>query len=153
MFQRRWHQPETRFIADRDPNNGKEYREFKWPGYPRRVRVEEREVATEPVTQSEESAPSPFVPTAVRATEGSHAPDHARRLTFRFLSLPSLVRYEIALKLGLLREEDDALSRDALFLEVFKRAVQAGLLAKLWDETEQRHEDQADHNPFQAPGE
>lgn len=146
LFQRRWHQPETRFIADRDPNNGNEYRDFKWPGYPHRA--DKPDVVADPVVQSEASAPPPL-PTV--DTQVSLAPDHARRLTFRFLSLPSLVRYEIAVKLGLLKEEDHALSRDALFLEVFKRAVQAGRLAELWDETEQRYKDPADHNPFQDP--
>ena len=146
LFQRRWHQPETRFIAERDPNNGHEHREFKWPGYPRRADEQQDASATAGAVEPDDSARSELP--AVAPPEVATVPDYARRLTFRFLTLPSLVRYEISLKLGLLREEDDARSRDALFLEVFKRAVQAGQLARLWEETEKRHKDPADHNPF-----
>ncbi|WP_434301400.1 metallophosphoesterase [Corallococcus exiguus] len=155
LFQRRWHQSETCFVADRNPNNGMEYRDFKWPGFPRRVRVGESVISPPQVTKPETPAVPHVVPTTVVDPEAAPASDSARLLTFRFLTLPSLVRYEIALKLGLLREEDDALPRESLFLEVFKRAVDARLLAKLWTETEQRHNDPAPINPFQnsQPGE
>jgi hypothetical protein len=77
--------------------------------------------------------------------------DHKQRLTFRFLRLPTLDRYQIALKLGLMREGDDALPPNTVFLEVFQRAVDARRLADLWDETEKRHNDRAPLNPFRSP--
>ena len=77
-----------------------------------------------------------------------NADDDKQRLTFRFLRLPTLDRYQIALTLGLMREGDDALPPNTVFLEVFRRAVQAQRLADLWDETEQRHDDPAPTNPF-----
>jgi predicted phosphodiesterase len=157
LFQRRWHQPDTCFIPDRDPNNGKEYREFKWAGYPRRARAVESALVTSQLAHGEQAPAAPQVVPTTPALDAqpNTGSDHARRLTFRFLTLSTLVRYEIALKLGLLREGDESLPRDTLFLEVFQRAVDARLLAELWDETEWRHDDPARINPFRnsQPGE
>jgi predicted phosphodiesterase len=156
LFQRRWHQPETCFIADRDPKNGKEYREFKWAGYPRRIRAVETPRAAALIEVDQVAAAPQEVsepPTLDAATSTDSEPKH--RLTFRFLTLSTLDRYEIALKLGLLHEGDESLPPNTLFLEVFQRAVKARLLAELWNETEQRHDDPARINPFHnsKPGE
>jgi hypothetical protein len=150
LFQRRWHQPETTFIAERDPNNGKEYREFKWPGFPQRVPASASpQTFAPPSTPVDEVVPAPLaVPASPTDAEPSTNSEHKQRLTFRFLTLSTLERYEIALKLGLLREGDDALPPNTVFLEVFQRAVDTQRLAELWDETERRHEDSARFNPF-----
>lgn len=71
------------------------------------------------------AAPAPL---AVNSSPNSE--DHKQRLTFRFLRLPTLDRYQIALKLGLMREGDDALPPNTVFLEVFQRAVDARRLAE-----------------------
>lgn len=148
LFQRRWHQPDTSFVADRDPKNGKEYREFKWTGFPRRipaVAIQQRvALQVDQVVAALQVLPTP--PTL--DTEPSTESEHKHRLTFRFLTLSTLERYEIALKLGLLREGDDSLPPNTVFLEVFQRAVDALLLAELWDETERRHDDPPRINPF-----
>ena len=83
---------------------------------------------------------------------GEHAPIKAdkRRLTFRFLTLPFRHQFAIAQSLNVLTDEDDALSNEVLFREVFKRAAAAGLIAKLWEETERRHPDPATFNPFES---
>ncbi len=150
LYQRRWHQPETKFIAERDPNNGREYREFKWSGFPRRVPAAARPpLVASPVVQVDQGVPDPLVaPAAPTDAEASTDSEHKQRLTFRFLTLSTLDRYEIALKLGLLREGDDALPPNTVFLEVFQRAVEAQRLSELWDETEKRHDDRARFNPF-----
>jgi predicted phosphodiesterase len=150
LFQRRWHQPETTFVADRDPNNGNEYREFRWPGFPRTIPVaaNSRLVAS-PAEQVDQVVAAPLtVPAAPTDAEASTDSEHKQRLTFRFLTLSTLERYEIALRLALLCEGDDALPPNTLFLEVFRRAVEAQRLAELWDETEKRHHDPAPFNPF-----
>lgn len=149
LFQRRWHQPETCFVADRNPNNGDEHRDFKWAGYPRSIHAIEspRPASLSKVDQQvapPQVVPAPPAPDAERGTDS----ETKHRLTFRFLTLSTLDRYEIALKLGLLREGDESLPPNTLFLEVFQRAVDARLLAELWDETEQRHDDPARINPF-----
>lgn len=152
LYQRRWHQAETKFVAEPDPNSGKVYRDFKWAGFPRRVAA-----ASPPATSSMTAAVAQHVvdrvadvvastPSAVDSSPNSE--DHKQRLTFRFLRLPTLERYQIALNLRLMREGDDALPPNTLFLEVFQRAVEARRLADLWDETEQRHDDRAPLNPF-----
>lgn len=157
LFQRRWQQSDTCFIADRDPDNGKEYREYKWPGFPVRIRAPEKQRVASHVVKADQLAAAPRVVPATPTLEAqpSTDSDHKHRLTFRFLTLPTLVRYEIALKLGLLREADDSLPPNTLFVEVFQRAVEAQLLAELWEETERRHDDPARVNPFRnsQPGE
>ena len=74
--------------------------------------------------------------------------NYERRLTFRFLTLPFRHQIAIANTLNVLTDEDRALSDEALFRELFKRAAAKGLLAILWDETEKRHADPAPINPF-----
>jgi hypothetical protein len=76
-------------------------------------------------------------------------PNHERRLTFRFLTLPFRHQIAIANSLNVLTDDDRALSDEALFGELFKRAAANGLLAKLWEETEKRHADPAPFNPFE----
>jgi len=34
VYQRRWNQPTTNFVAEGDPSSGKEHRQFLWSGYP-----------------------------------------------------------------------------------------------------------------------
>ena len=151
LFQRRWQQPDTSFIAERDTSNGKEYREFKWPGFPRRIPAVEAQRVAPQVVQVDQVTAVPHVGPATQPTQDAQPTsdsDRKQRLTFRFLTLSTLDRYEIALKLALLREGDDALPPNTLFLEVFQRAVDARLLAELWDETERRHDDPARINPF-----
>ncbi len=151
LFQRRWHQHGTSFIAERDPNNGEDFREHTWHGFPRRTPAAARQQG---VTSRRAELPQDAVaPRVLPATMALDAPpiaesDKMQRLTFRFLTLPTLERYEIALKLGLLREADESLPPNTLFLEVFQRAVEARLLAELWDESERRHDDPARINPF-----
>ncbi|MBM7118262.1 hypothetical protein [Archangium primigenium] len=88
--------------------------------------------------------------TTAKDTEAMPPLIHERRLTFRFLTLPFRHQIAIANTLNLLTDEDRALSDEALFRELFKRAAASGLLAKLWDETEKRHADPAPFNPFET---
>jgi hypothetical protein len=76
-------------------------------------------------------------------------PNPERRLTFRFLTLPFRHQIAVANSLNVLNDEDRALSDEALFRELFKRATAKDLLGKLWAETEKRHTDPASFNPFE----
>ena len=150
LYRRRWCQPETSFTAERDPGTGNAFRDHTWSGFPRQIPTDaiKRCLASEiaPVAQP---AADPQVNLAPLTADSS--PDtegDKQRLTFRFLRLPTLDRYQIAMGLGLIREGDEALPPNTLFLEVFRRAVEARRLADLWDETEQRHDDPASTNPF-----
>lgn len=77
-------------------------------------------------------------------------PNHERRLTYRFLTLPFRHQIAVAQKLNVLTDEDRALSDEALFRELFRRAADRTLLGELWDETEKRHADPATFNPFES---
>ena len=77
-------------------------------------------------------------------------PNHERRLTFRFLTLPFRHQIAIANCLNVLTDEDRALSDEPLFRVLFKRAAANGLLANLWEETEKHHADPAPFNPFET---
>ncbi len=71
-----------------------------------------------------------------------------RRLTCRFLTLPYRLQVDVANSIGFPSETDRALSAED-FLDMFRWAYENGLLAKLWDEVESRHEDPAKRNPFE----
>lgn len=152
LYQRRWNQPETSFTAERDPHTAKEYRDYKWHGFPPRIpAAADQPSPTSGMPQVARTVSVPLVVTATPAADASpSAEDHKQRLTFRFLRLPTLDRYQIALTLGLMREGDDALPPNTVFLEVFKRAAEARRLAELWDETEKRLDDRAPFNPYRT---
>ena len=57
------------------------------------------------------------------------------RLVYAFLSLPSITRRSIAMRLGLFNRNDDYISRKDAARAVFQRATRAGLLSKLRAET------------------
>ena len=73
-----------------------------------------------------------------------------RRLAYRFLTLPFRHQISVAKNLDVLTDADKALSDEALFRVLFKRAAQKGLLGKLWAETEKLHDDPAESNPFES---
>jgi predicted phosphodiesterase len=152
VFQRQWNQPETNFVAWRDPNNGKDYREFFWSGFPKPTKTECHSGVPQQVGGSAvaASAPSSVATTVTEKDDAMLPPNYERRLTYRFLTLPFRHQIAIANSLNLLTDEDQALSDEPLFRELFKRATAAGLLAKLWDETEKRHADPAPFNPFET---
>ena len=74
----------------------------------------------------------------------------ARRLTYRFLSLPYIARIRVAQTLGLLEEDDKKVHEDAeLFKRFFRRAQEKKVLKQLWDEVEKYHgEDKRTENPY-----
>lgn len=152
IFQRRWHQTECRFVPDHDPNTGRDHREQVWQGCPApQVRAPSRHDDGLGTTEEALSAADP-IPEASAGKEADEMPppNPERRLTYRFLTLPFRHQIAIAQSLDVLTDQDRALSDAALFRELFKRAREAGLLAKLWEETERRHADPANYNPFEG---
>lgn len=147
LFQRRWHQTDCRFVAEQDPNNGKDYREYLWQGCPRPAPKETHAAGVRETPRAELAVPE--IVTA-KDSEAMPPPNHERRLTYRFLTLPFRHQIAVAQSLNVLTDEDRALSDEALFRELFKRAAGNGLLAKLWEETEKRHADPATFNPFES---
>jgi predicted phosphodiesterase len=153
VYQRRWNQPDTNFVAWRDPNNGKDHREFFFTGFPEPTKTKPLSAAPPEATGASDAASASGRVVATTVTEKDDAmppPNEERRLTYRFLTLPFRHQIAIAYSLNVLTDEDRALSDEALFRELFERAAAKGLLAKLWDETEKRHADPAPFNPFEA---
>lgn len=150
LFQRRWHKVDHHFLADQDRNTNQPHHDYVWQFCPRPARKEPPAVEA-PMVTAANAAMSAAVATKTTAkdTDAMPPPNHERRLTFRFLTLPFRHQIAIADSLNVLTDEDRALSDEALFLELFKRAAANGLLAKLWDETEKRHADPAPFNPFE----
>jgi len=72
----------------------------------------------------------------------------ARKLIYRFLSLPYVVRLEIARELDLIREEDARLSERDLYPLYFARAKENHKLERLWRDVESRHGSKDTENPF-----
>lgn len=148
VYQRQWNQPDTNFVAVRDSNNGKDHREFFFSGLPAPTKTAPHGVALHDAKGTAASAPNPAVATTVTEKDDAVPPNHERRLAYRFLTLPFRHQIAIADSLNVLTDDDRALSDEALFRELFKRAAANGLLAKLWDETEKRHAVPAPFNPF-----
>lgn len=148
LFQRRWHKVDHHFLADQDRNTNQPHHDYVWQDCPRPARREPPAVEA-PMVTAANAAISAAVATKTTAkdSDAMPPPNHERRLTFRFLTLPFRHQIAIADSLNVLTDEDRALSDEALFRELFKRAAAKGLLAKLWDETEKRHADPA---PFKA---
>jgi predicted phosphodiesterase len=78
--------------------------------------------------------------------------DSARRLAYRFLTLPYHERMAIAIELQLVEETDQDLAGQRLFAELFRRARERHKLDVLWEEVERRHADTATENPFRGDG-
>jgi hypothetical protein len=151
LFQRRWHKISCRFVADADPDTGKDYREQLWQGSQSSPRKEQRGNGPPEMTRAE------FAVSVVDAlqipakdSDAMPPPNHERRLTFRFLTLSYRHQIAVAQSLNVLTDEDRALSNEELFRELFKRAAANKLLAQLWEETEKRHSDPATYNPFES---
>lgn len=104
------------------------------------------------------SAPEPSAPTAVPFDLAGtidpvvrlEAPEmnSARRLAYRFLTLPYHERIATAIELQLFEESDQGLSDQRLFAEFFRRARERNSLGELWDAVERRHGNEATENPF-----
>lgn len=151
LFQRRWHKVDHHFLADQNRNTNQPHHHYVWQDCPRPARKEPSAVEAPKVTAADGTTSANLAAkTMAKDPDAMPPPNHERRLTFRFLTLPFRHQIAIANSLNILTDEDRALSDEALFRELFKRAAANGLLAKLWDETEKRHADPAPFNPFET---
>ncbi|MFO0578927.1 MAG: metallophosphoesterase [Polyangia bacterium] len=151
LFQRRWHKDNHHFLADQARDTNQPYHSYAWQGCPRPPRKEPHAVEAPKVTAADSAMLAAVAAkTAAKDIDAMPPPNHERRLTFRFLTLPFRHQIAIANSLNVLTDEDRALSDEALFRELFRRAAAKGLLGKLWEETEKRHADPAPFNPFET---
>jgi predicted phosphodiesterase len=136
VIPRVWNETERRFVADRDPANGSEKRRIP-------LRIKDWRPPATPTTalpqrpeSGEDRSPRPMDQATIR---GGQQMDPARRLTYRFLSLPYHIRLEVAQELGLLLDEDKDTSDPELFKRFFRRASEKGVLRQLWAAVERKH--------------
>ncbi len=79
---------------------------------------------------------------------GGRLVNPARRLTYRFMSLPYQVRIEVAQGLRLIENEDSDLKDPQRYEAYFRRAKERKLLGRLWEEVERAHGVEPLDNPF-----
>jgi hypothetical protein len=145
VYPRVWSDDDAKFIPDTNTCAGQTHRDVE-------LALESwkpPDSATLPVIALEEEltvAASDDI--TVSDSTGATMADPVRTLTYRFFSLAHVVRLEIAADLKLLRDEDEGLQDYELFTRVLKRAVEAQLLDRLWDEVEARHGKKETLNPF-----
>ena len=150
LFQRRWHKATCRFVADADPDTGKDHREQVWQGSRRPLGNEQRANGPNEISRTALAVSIVDTPQMLaKDTDTMPSPNHERRLTYRFLTLPFRHQIAVAKNLDVLTDADRALSDEALFRVLFKRAAENGLLGKLWNETEKLHDNPAEFNPFE----
>lgn len=150
LFQRRWHKVDHHFLADQNRNTNQPFHNYTWQDCPRPASKEPSAIGAQMATATDAAMSAAVTPkTTARSTDAMPPPNHERRLTFRFLTLPFRHQIAIANSMNVLTDEDQALTDEALFRELFKRAAANGLLANLWDETEKHHVNKAPLNPFE----
>lgn len=104
-----------------------------------------------PTTNASGNETLPFDPAGNAATAiqvENREMDKARRLAYRFLTLPYHKQMEVAQKLALISDEDRGVSDDILFSRFFQRARDRGLLRELWTNVELGHNAPESPNPF-----
>jgi calcineurin-like phosphoesterase family protein len=131
----------TKFIPDHASCNGATHRVVSLDLEP-----------WEPPTAS--PLPTPMPKADLTKAEGAimldlDATSAARKLTYRFLDLPHIVRIEIAQELGFYTNDDEGLRDPELFERIFRRAAASRRLAEFWDKVESHHADgQNPTNPY-----
>lgn len=154
IYQRRWHKESCQFTPYGDPDTGLEYYEMHLTNCP----IPALENSHQPLESALPAPPQIMTPPALD-TSASASPQFdiasvqamvnpRRRMTYRFLTLPFRHQIAVAQSLNVLNDQDRALSNASLFTMLFARAASACLLDRLWQETEQRHQDPATFNPF-----
>jgi len=149
VFPRVWSKEEKCFQADYD-SHGAASRSFSLPidSWEPSVQYKTPSANTDPAEV--EIISDPEEPEMmIIDNQGTKTMNPARRLTYRFLSLPYDTRLEVARELRLIEDDDEGLQGIDLFKRFFKRAKEKQILGELWDAVEKRFKDgQSTENPF-----
>ena len=146
VYPRVWNDDLTRFVPDHAACAGDKHRKYS---------LDLEAWDPPPVAAPAASATTaPPLPTTFNPGKGAimvelETSDAVRKLTYRFLDLPHVVRIEIAYELGLYTNDDEGLRDPELFDRIFQRATRNKKLADLWDKVEHHHDDGRNPtNPF-----
>ncbi len=108
-------------------------------------------VSAEDANQGLGSAATTISETKDESTQEKTAMNKARRLAYRFYSLPYDSRIAVAQRLNLIHDEDEALQGNELFNRLLLRAREEKKLYQLWDAVQKAHgDDLYSDNPFQS---
>ena len=126
-YPRVWGETEPKFGADFNRCEGAEFKSYRldleWWERPADAGM------AGPSVQA--TTPAPTRPKKTLPV-GEQDMDPAKVLTYRFLSLPHLVRLRIAQQMSLLNEQDEGLLDAELLGRMMERATAQGKLAELW---------------------
>jgi hypothetical protein len=149
VFSRVWDDMEKRFVGETG-GDGKDFRSFSLPLDRWAPSNSSRQTEDDSAgNQEQDDAQAEDGQTKKAQREEGQIVDPARKLAYRFLSLPYVLRIEVAQRLDLLQDEDKGVKDAALFRRFFRRAKEGDILGKLWDEVEARHTDgRRSENPF-----
>lgn len=102
------------------------------------------------VAATVEQAAETSILESAHSSAGGRLVNPARRLTYRFMTLPYQVRIEVAQKLGLIENEDGDLKDVQRYEAYLRRAKERKQLGSLWEAVERAHGAAASgtENPF-----
>lgn len=151
IYPRIWSPDENKFKGDYD-SNGRDERSFA-------LKLEAWNAPIYPASSSEIDPLGRAPHTADEIdnrNESSNADaeeraamNKARRLAYRFYSLPYDVRLRIVENVGLIRKEDEELRGNEFFNALLQRAKKENRLSHLWEEVQKAHGDGLySENPF-----
>lgn len=148
VYPRVWNDDLTRFVPDHAACRGEKHRKES-------LELEAWDPPATPAPAALATA-APQLPATSNHGKGAimvelETSNAARKLTYRFLDLPHVVRIEIAYQLELYTNDDEGLRDPELFDRIFQRATRNKKLADLWDKVEQHHDDGRNPtNPFRG---
>lgn len=148
VYPRVWNEAEAQFQADYD-SKGSEVRSYarsinEWqPSVTVSVPEPPMEASAASRPRSENGPP-----TEDNGSSSEYMMDDARRLTYRFLTLPFRKRMAVSLGLELIEDGDGGLQDADLFRRVFRRAREKGLLEGLWQKVAAAHGLSDEENPY-----
>ena len=130
LHPRVWSEVEPKFGPDYNRCGGEEFKRYQ-------LDLEWWEPDEAPRTVVQAAQVTPLAPVPI----GDQEMDPAKTLTYRFLSLPHLIRLEIAQEMGLLQEQDEGLLDAELLVRMIDRAAANRQLAELWHRVEEQLEE------------
>ena len=148
VYPRVWSKKELCFKAEMSTDQKENHHwSFQLPRWAAPASPINPKVVIETAASVEQASETSVLEAEVNST-GGRLVNPARKLTYRFMSLPYQVRIDVAQKLGLIENEDSDLKDAQRYEAYFRRAKERGILARLWEAVEQAHGAGTADNPF-----
>jgi calcineurin-like phosphoesterase family protein len=142
VYPRVWKAADEKFTADRNDKGSDEHSYYI--NLPAWARPEDKDLPLETAIVPD-SLGEEFAAVAESSQSSKNLPGKEfavnlhRRITYRFLSLPHRIRLGIAIKLNLVRDEDEGVDDAELIRRVFRRARENGVLPALIQEVDSQY--------------